>query len=293
MRAFDEQFYKGENFQELQKIVSLIVKFVDPLYVILLNQYEGINILTSAEGYDLMILTNGKRKYSPLQLRKFVINNIPTCRVDHLNFFPVALKVFNAEFFHNYFFYKVIQEGVLLYQNNTEEYPLVKEKSFKPTKALKRVIAENKRFQELGRCFLEDAEKHYTQQEMRIGMFDTVQAVRQFLLQGMRVFFGFEQNDKTRLLALYRPLKRTNELKELWEVDTKKPEVFLADLEKQNTASRFQTKYSVRLKVFKCYLRKTKELQVLVDRLYNERVEILQEMIRLKYSKKKKTEEIE
>ena len=281
MKTFEEQYLKATNKEEFRSVISLLKEIVRPAFIILIGQYADVKILNSAEhGYDLVILTDEERSLPAVNVRNYITKKLPGCQEQNLHFYFIPLTFFNTEYFHNYFFYKILQEGVLLYQKQNLPIELVKHNKFRPKRALKKIHYDRKRYQELGDIFLSDAIKHLEKEEIRSSVFYTIQAIRQYLLDAVITFYGFEQNDAPRLIALYSLIRcSTDYFALLWEGDTESPLDFLYKLEKQNISSRFQRKFIVRLRVVNCYIRKAHELGLLTDRLYNERIEILQGMV--------------
>lgn len=281
MKIFEEQYLKATDKQEFYSVVSLLKELVKPAYIILIGQYTDVKILNpDGRGYDLVILTNGEKSYSAVQIRNFIVKKLPGCLEQNLHLYFISLSFFNTEYFHNYFFYQIIRDGVLLYQEQNMPVELVKPNKFRPIRALKKIRYDKKRYRELGDIFLSDAIMHLEKGEIRSSVFNVIQAIRQYLLEAVITFYGFEQNDTTRLIALYSWIKRsTNYFADLWEGDTESPVDFLYKLEKQNISSRFQRKFIVRLRVVKCYIRKANELALLTEKLSNERTEALQGII--------------
>lgn len=228
------------NVDELQKIVNLIRECIEPVKVILLGRYAGMELASALGGYELLVITRSRSKMGALGVQQYIDKRfLPKERTEkRLSIYLLPFDFVVGKHHSNYFLYTVSVQGYILYDDDA--YSLWRRSGFKSAKALRAAQQDMDRCLGLGFQFLQDAESRNAANQCRMTAFLIYQTARQFLLAVALVVYGFEPHEENSLISDYSLARHASEeLSGLWDLDDLQSRDVLNRLHSFNHASRF------------------------------------------------------
>lgn len=265
-----------QNAEELQQIVDLVRQCVDPVKIILIGKYAGMELASVMGGYELLVVTRSVPKISALAVQHFVDKNfLPSARREKRLFiylFPFDHIV--GRHHVNYFFNQVNQHSYLLYADNNSN--MWKRRGFKNSRVLRLALQDKSRCLELGHAFLREAERELEAKSYRVTAFNLYQSLRQFLSGIALVYYGFESHEENSLLSGYSLARHTSvKLSKLWDINTLPGRIALNKIHAFNHSSRFAHNFVVPAGKLAEYIGIMKIVEEEAERVCQQRIDLL------------------
>ena len=130
------------NLSELKRITGLIRQCASPDMIVLYGRYAGGTLASALGGYELLLLTAKNPPAATEGVMRFLCEYFP-CQQRVERYLAVqshAIGLVTDLLPRSYFFYKVYQEGVLLYDNGVCRFP--RQVRFKPALVFKRAVSD-------------------------------------------------------------------------------------------------------------------------------------------------------
>ena len=179
------------NLSELKRITGLIRQCASPDMIVLYGRYAGGTLASALGGYELLLLTAKNPPAATEGVMRFLCEFFP-CEQRVERYLAVqshAIGLVTDLLPRSYFFYKVYQEGVMLYDNGVCRFP--RQVRFKPALVFKRAVSDAERCLGLGSGFLNEAHRQLDAQQLRLAAFGLFHGLRQFLMAVAWVHLGF------------------------------------------------------------------------------------------------------
>jgi uncharacterized protein len=186
--------------QRLEQVISIIVRAIQPEKIVLFGVYgaAGNGLLPGSSpetlppvlgAYDLLVVSRQGDRRSDYELQDLIENR---CREAA----PVTVLVHDISYVNRrlaegqYFFYSVIQEGVLLYDAYRTPFAPAKPPDWKQVRSL--AGRDFERWSQQARAFYRSAEFNYIHQEGRAAIFLLHQAAEQVYQAILLAFTGYK-----------------------------------------------------------------------------------------------------
>ena len=136
------------NLSELKRITGLIRQCASPDMIVLYGRYAGGTLASALGGYELLLLTAKNPPAATEGVMRFLCEYFP-CEQRAERYLAVqshAIGLVTDLLPRSYFFYKVYQEGVMLYDNGVCRFP--RQVRFKPALVFKRAVSDAEKYAE-------------------------------------------------------------------------------------------------------------------------------------------------